>query len=177
MSPEMEAWKPVIGYEGRYEVSDHGRVRALFFAARGRWKPGRIMTHKIGLDGYSRLNLYDKDGKLRTKTVHSIVLESFSGRRPIGYVTRHLDGNRQNNHKSNLTWGTPSENSNDMRRHGNSTNGEKAIHAKLNREKVIQLRELWQSGFPISYLTNKYSICAAVAWKIATYRSWKHVPP
>jgi hypothetical protein len=32
-----EEWRPVVGYEGRYEVSSHGRVRSLGFDSANRW--------------------------------------------------------------------------------------------------------------------------------------------
>ena len=48
--------------------------------------------------------------------IHRLVLESFVGPCPDGMETRHLDGNRENNHFQNLCWGTHSENMKDWKK-------------------------------------------------------------
>jgi hypothetical protein len=53
-----------------------------------------------------------------TRSVHHLVLELFVGPRPPGMECRHLDGNPQNNHRSNLAWGTSKENVADQYLHG-----------------------------------------------------------
>jgi hypothetical protein len=53
---------------------------------------------------------------------------------------RHLDGNRANNHLSNLCWGTPSDNDDDRRRHGTFVEGEKHGAAKLSNEEARAIK-------------------------------------
>lgn len=121
MQSTTEQWVPVAGYEGRYEVSDHGRVRSL---PRKVWNgrawanhPGRIMKTANG-GHYPKVVL--RDGEDGEKVyVHDLVLTHFVGPKPAGHYARHLDDVNTNNHLSNLEWGTPSDNSYDKVHNGN----------------------------------------------------------
>jgi hypothetical protein len=101
-----ERWRPVPGYEGRYEVSESGMVLSLALSA-----------FPMPSTGYLCVRLC-KDALAVTRTVHSLVAEAFHGPRPPGHEARHLDGNRQHNSPENVIWGTKSENTRDQVRHG-----------------------------------------------------------
>lgn len=117
MSYDIEHWKPVVGFEGLYEVSDHGRVRSLDrMTARGLRK-GQMMK-PFALDtGHLRVRL-SRDGRGSGPLVHRLVLEAFVGPCPDGQEGCHSDGNPENNHVGNLRWATRSENQLDSVRHG-----------------------------------------------------------
>lgn len=124
-STESEIWKPVVGYEGYYEVSDHGRVRSLtriVTTSDGRtWEqPGRILRPGVSGERSPRqvVSLH-REGHGRSHLVHRIVLQSFVGPCPDGMEGCHNDGDPQNNWLSNLRWDTSSENNLDTVRHGN----------------------------------------------------------
>ena len=120
-----ETWLPVPGYPG-YEVSDHGRVRSVDRQVQSRWGTPKTLRGKIlsqslvGSDGgrYWSSALF-REGKRRTATVHTLVLEAFVGPRPVGMWGLHRDDNRDNNNLRNLYWGTPSQNVRDKIRNGN----------------------------------------------------------
>ena len=115
---QRERWMPVVGYEGLYEVSDLGGVRSLpRLDRKGRRVKGGLMRTPRHQFGYPMVML-KVDGKAKTRTVHSMILEAFVGPRPEGHHARHLDGNPENSTLSNLAWGTRSENQQDMARHG-----------------------------------------------------------
>lgn len=124
-----EVWKPVVGYEGRYEVSSLGGVRSR----NGRWSDGapKAMRPTAIPGGYLTVALYLPAGRV-THLVHRMVAESFHSRNGHDLV-RHLDGNKQNNHASNLMWGTPSENTVDSVTHGTHRNTRKT-HCKNGHE-------------------------------------------
>ena len=118
-----EQWKPVVGYEGLYEVSDHGRVRSIERTVefkdgrKPRTFPSVELRSNPQPSGHLYVNL-SKSGKALTLRVHRLVLMAH-GRMPEGdEVCRHLDGNPANNHVSNLAWGTVSENRYDTVAHG-----------------------------------------------------------
>lgn len=115
-----ELWRPVIGYEGSYEVSDLGNVRSLDRRDRlGRRIAGVLMkpTSK-GTAPHLKVELSGgPDGRV-TRLVHRIVLEAFDGPCPEGQECRHLDGDANNNRRTNLRWGTRSENNDDAVEHG-----------------------------------------------------------
>lgn len=122
-----EEWRPVVGYEGRYEVSNHGRVRSLDRYARAGKHSNRLyrgkMLRLIRSDETGRVSVgIHKDGKHRTRLVHHLVLEAFIGPRPRGTEGCHWDGDASNNRASNLRWDTHIANEHDKRRHGTHNN-------------------------------------------------------
>ena len=124
MGQSTEIWKPVVGYEGIYEVSNFGRVKALprtVIRSNGRPCSVRecIRSASPNHKGYLKVTLW-KDRKLRTRTVHTLVLEAFVGPRPAGHVCRHLNGDPADPRLENLAWGTPVENMADRYDHGTS---------------------------------------------------------
>lgn len=107
-----EEWRPVIGYEGHYEVSSHGRVRgALRGKINGRHggiKP-KMKTISKARYGYQRVKLC-LYGEAKDRLVHTLVAEAFLGKRQDGMQVNHRNGIKSDNHHSNLEWVTASEN-------------------------------------------------------------------
>lgn len=118
-----EIWRPVVGYEGIYEVSDQGRIRSLArLDTKGRRVNARILRLKTDPRGYQQVNLH-RDRKMTAHRVHRIVLAAFVGPAPEGTEGCHYDGNPSNNRASNLRWDTRSANNFDKRRHGTASRG------------------------------------------------------
>lgn len=99
----METWRDVVGYEGIYQVSDHGQVKGV---ARPRSKGGLLAQGRT--NGYPCLVLAHNG--TRTVKVHVLVAAAFLGPRPAGYDVMHLNANRADNRVENLRYGTRSEN-------------------------------------------------------------------
>ncbi|MEV0646080.1 NUMOD4 motif-containing HNH endonuclease [Phytomonospora sp. NPDC050363] len=112
-----ERWLPLPGYEETYKVSTHGRV----WSRPRRHTQGGVLTVRTGMRGYTLVSLV-QEGRQKTREVHRLVAAAFLGPRPEGMEVRHLDGDKQNPHVSNLAYGTPSENARDKRRHGTDYN-------------------------------------------------------
>lgn len=133
MSPET--WRPVVGYEGYYEVSNLGRVRSLDRVDRsGKKRRGRVLRAQPHRDGHLRIRLSRADGG-RSFDVHRLVGEAFIGPLPSGMETRHLDGDPSNNASTNLAYGTKAENNDDRVRHGTHHNARKT-HCPRNHPLV-----------------------------------------
>ena len=136
MDATEERWTPVYGYEGLYEVSDQGRVKSLARYVRDRegvrLVRERILKAKAQGFGYSTVMLC-REGHKKTRTVHSIALESFIRPRAAGEVACHGDGNPGNNHLDNLRWDTQSNNLYDAVRHGTNRLAA-ATHCKRDHE-------------------------------------------
>lgn len=117
----MLEWRPVVGFEGRYEVSNDGRVRSVDRVDHlGRHWKGRVRKAQISR-GYPAISMTESDtpgARHVVRRIHVLVAEAFIGPRPPGAVTRHLDGDAQNNHVSNICYGTYGENLRDSVRHG-----------------------------------------------------------
>lgn len=125
----LEIWRPVVGYEGRYEVSNLGRVRSLDSVVSGRLRniyqtPNRILTPIKHRCGYLFVHLVSKDKTANKRLIHRLVAEAFIAN-PRNYPqVNHKDENKRNNYvyvnedlsvdydKSNLEWCTRSYNIN-----------------------------------------------------------------
>lgn len=96
----QEVWKPVVGYEGLYEVSNLGRVKSL--PRNGTIKEERVLIPNDNGYGYLKLTLSKKN--VITKYVHILVAESFLGYKANKNVIAvdHIDCNTYNNNLSNL---------------------------------------------------------------------------
>ena len=117
--PEM--WKPVVGYEGLYEVSDLGNVRSvdrtvIYKTGQTRHYKGRTLKLKPA-HGYWRVEL-NQNGKPAFFQVHRLVLAAFVGPLPEGKEVCHNNGNPGDNRLENLRYGTKSENQLDRVKHG-----------------------------------------------------------
>lgn len=109
----MEEWRPIVGYEGYYEISNQGNVKSLTRIIPGKHgsqtvagKPKRIFKLKTG---YWIVNL-SKDGTNKTHLIHRLVGQAFV-ENPYEYdEIDHIDRDSDNNTSSNLRWATRSMN-------------------------------------------------------------------
>ena len=98
----QEIWKDIVGYEGRYMISNKGRVKSFARPSSG---TGRLLTPYI-TRGYCSVGLTDSNGNRRTFLVHRLVAKAFIPN-PQGYAeVNHKDENKQNNACDNLEWCT-----------------------------------------------------------------------
>lgn len=111
-SLSKEFWKPVVGYEGLYEVSNMGRIRSLDrIDSLGRKIVGKIKNQRNDLDGYKHVDLF-KNGKAKTAKVHREVAMAFIPNPENLPQINHKDEDKANNRVDNLEWCTPGYNNN-----------------------------------------------------------------
>jgi len=171
--PDLEIWKPVVGYEGIYEVSNHGRVKSLL---RCRGTTERILRPWLrNRFRYHAVNLYVRKHR-RAMYVHRLVLTAFVGPHPVGYECRHLDGNPVNNRIGNLCWGTHAENEADSVRHGTFARGERQGFAKLTDDGVCEIRDLLRQGLSQRKIARLFGVSHATIYLIKHGKTWAHVP-
>lgn len=110
-----EIWKDIEGYEGYYQVSNLGNVRALEREIhRGdvvQIRKAKIKQQWLNTDGYPQVKL-SKDNIDKNISVHILVANAFISKRNDGltYEVNHIDSNRTNNIVENLEWVTHEEN-------------------------------------------------------------------
>ena len=110
-----ELWKEIEGFEGLYEVSNMGRVKALdrYVMNNGglQHKAERILRQNIQKGGHCMVVLC-KDGKTYPKLVHRLVAIAFIPNPQNKPVVDHIDTDPTNNKVENLRWATVKENAN-----------------------------------------------------------------
>lgn len=129
-----------------------------------------IVKQFISNNGYSMVSLRE-NGIKKNRTVHSLILCSFCGdKRELGFVSRHIDGNKLNNHIDNLEWGTISENHNDKKRHGTFQQGESHGMHTLTNDIVKYIKQSKESCL---ILRKKFNITEGAVYSART--GWKHL--
>lgn len=111
-----EVWKQIKGYEGLYDISNYGRVRSHnktyrvgLRNNRHATKKGKILKDNVLNTGYCQVALY-KNKKNKKKAVHRLVGKAFVPNPDNKPQINHKDGNKQNNHYTNIEWVTAREN-------------------------------------------------------------------
>ena len=163
----------------RYAINEYGIVLSSCVRGGGwrqpvSWKDAKRMTFTKDKNGYHKVAL-SNSGKEQQVPVHSLVLLAFVGPRPDGMVCRHLDGNKHNNHISNLSWGTAQQNSDDMVLHGTLRKGESVHLSKLTEKDVLEIRERAASGEKLADIAKDFPVVASGIFKIVRRETWKHI--
>lgn len=177
----IEEWRPVVGFEGCYEVSNLGRVRSLdrITVQRSKggahiscFRRGRVLSPGKTLGGYLQAHLY-RDGEHVSRTIHDLVLTHFDRPRPPGAEGMHLDHDKQNNSLSNLAWGSRQENERQKIEAGRTPRGERSAAAKLTEADVCEIRR--RAGEPQQDLADEFGCTFSNISAIQLRKSWRHV--
>lgn len=98
-------WTPVVGFEGRFEVSSEADVRDA--------RTKRL----VPIDRSGRYDRVTLGG--RRRYLHDVVMASFVGAKPIGLLVLHRNDDGHDPRLPNLSFGTYAENHADWRRNNN----------------------------------------------------------
>lgn len=98
---ELSNFRPIKGFEDRYLISHNGEVYSK--------KSKRLLKPLENKKGYLSIELW-ANYKRTVKKIHRLVAETFIDNPLEKKEINHIDGNKQNNHVSNLEWCSRSEN-------------------------------------------------------------------
>lgn len=181
---EEEIWKDVVGYEGKYSVSDKGRVKNI--------KKGNILSPGKNMRGYHQVNLFKKGRKI--KSVHRLVATAFIPNPENKEQVNHKNFNTIDNSVENLEWVTASENQKHSYLHkpkrrsyfigkigGQHPSSKKIciVDKKGNVLKIFDgIREAART-MNVTYGSIRYSILRPYKWKLINDRPrkyhWKYI--
>jgi len=170
---ELEIWKPVIGHEQNYEVSNHGRVRRSSTCCAS--KAGRILGQ---YDGHGYLNVaLCSAGKVSKYRTHVLVARAFIPNPDSKEQVNHKDCDKTNNRDSNLEWVTAKENREHATLNGcySHFKGGTNPMSKLTAEQVLALRASYSKGTALETLAQEYNIHYQTAYKIVQRKRWTHI--
>lgn len=107
----MEKWKDIKNYEGIYQISNFGRVKRIgnYSNQFTSWNVEKILKPGNNGKGYLFVQL-SKNCKVKRYYIHRLVAEAFIPNPLLKETINHIDGDKSNNHYSNLEWNTYSEN-------------------------------------------------------------------
>ncbi|MDP3445801.1 MAG: NUMOD4 domain-containing protein, partial [Ignavibacteria bacterium] len=107
----MEIWKDIELFEGKYQVSNTGKVKSIDrIDVNGRKRIGIELKYLIESQGYPRVTLWINRHEKKDIRIHFLVASAFILNPENKKTVNHIDGNKQNNDVSNLEWNTYSEN-------------------------------------------------------------------
>ncbi len=154
-----EEWREIEGFNGRYEVSNSGKIRSVEREVKlgntKRTVEEKELQQFIKGNGYKSVKIY-KEGRQFTFYVHRLVALSFCEGYFRNADVNHKDGNKTNNKASNLEWCTRSENQihsvkvlhnkiGNMGKFGRKWNSKPIVQLSMEGEKVRD----WTSAFEV----------------------------
>ena len=175
---EEEIWKDIPGYEGRYQVSDQGRVKARSYDLLRRTgvvehKKEKILTPRNNpyKGNYYQVDIGSvRDGTRKTLYVHTLGALAFLGERPSGCEVCHGNGDPHDNRLSNLRYDTSSENSKDVvRQKGKQGN------SKLSAKDAADIRKLHADGMSYRQLATKYGVVKGTIGHVIKGRAYGYI--
>ena len=161
-----EQWKPVVGYEGWYEVSDQGRVKRVGKAAGAR--VGRVLRPGVSA-GRCLFVVLHRNGVRNQVLVQHLVAAAFIGPRPEGFHVHHKNGRSKDNRATNLAYTESWEHCSHHKR------GENSPSARLTETDVRRIRRQAAEGCPQSALAKETGMVQSNISRIVTRDTWKHV--
>lgn len=171
-----ETWRPIVGFEGVYAISDQGRVKRVTDGP-GTWA-GRILRSPCNSNGYPTVFLH-RNGSVYRRTVHQLVAVAFLGPVPEGHEVNHRDGVRSNPRATNLEYATRGQNLLHAyrvlgRAPGGPPSGAAHPNSKLTAQQVAEIRRRYQPrAYSLATLAREYAVCAETVRRIVSGTAWK----
>lgn len=166
--------KQIKNFE-QYYVDEHGIVYSEKTGKLKKLSP--ILTHY----GYYDVGLTNSSGTKKI-CIHRLVAESFIDNSLNLPQVNHIDGNKLNNHVSNLEWCTAKDNLKHARENGLNNSkptpngkGEKNSRSKLTESLVLEIRQKATEGVTHKQLGIDYGVAESTISGIVSRIRWAHI--
>jgi hypothetical protein len=181
-----EIWKDIKEFEGRYQVSNMGRVKSLarIIVGNKRGKshkynwPEKILKFsrtRKGM-GYCIVTL-SRNGVACYRTIHRLVAKAFVPNPENKPQVNHKNRKKADNKSSNLEWCTLIENLRHAQLNGGivKPKGSKTPAAKLHERDILIIVQRIKNGETQRSLAKEYDVSEATISLIKACKNWKHV--
>lgn len=172
-------WKDIKGYEGYYIISIDGRIKSLDRKIKSRDEmeiliKGSEMKSSTR-SGYLRVAL-SKNGKSKHFTLSRLVAEHFVPNPEKKKYVNHIDGDKSNNHASNLEWCTHSENTIHAYENGLMDRRGENSRSPLTEDLVLEIRATKNIGcFSDREIAEGYDVGRKTINNIVNRKTWSHI--
>ena len=166
-----EEWRDIIDYEGRYQVSNFGRVKSFYF------KRQTILRANVFKKIYPSVSL-NKNGKAKSHSIHVLVALAFIPNPENKPYVNHEDNDHKNNCIWNLNWATPKENNNHAISLGVYKFGSESPKALLTPEQVLEIRRLYVKSsrqFGLPALAKQFNVAKTTIHRIVKGKGYSDV--
>lgn len=177
MLDEVEVWKDIPEYEGRYKISNYGSVISVGGNEKSYFRKSKKKSLIKTKGGYWSVS-FCVDLKRRIFDVHRIVAKLFVPNPDNKPFVNHKDGNKLNNRANNLEWCTQQENIIHAYENGLmfAPKGENHGMSKLTVSDILEMDIRYFIHFErMVDIAIKYKVKLSTINKILRIRSWKHV--
>lgn len=166
-----EVWKQVLGFEGKYDISNFGRLKNV---QRGSGiVTGRILAPGKNLGGYHQYTLGKSGGR---HTAHLLVMQAFVGSRPDGMQINHKNGIKADNRLENLEYMSAADNKLHSCRVLGRARGESHGNAKITDDDVREIRLLGSTtSLTHAEIGLRFGITNKNVGYIIRKQAWPHV--
>lgn len=169
-----------------YHVSTHGRI---YVEPQKRWcvpnnSFSNIKEHIKKLSNnnskkYWRVLILYKNGTRKNESVHRLVAQAFVTKIDGKEYVNHIDGDKDNNHFSNLEWVTNQENIDHrykILKSFNDLHGSKGCNSKLTEKQAMEIAVRIKKGESYSSIIKDYPfISTSTLYEMKAGRSWRHL--
>jgi len=166
----MEIFKPVLGFESEYHISNLGNLMTVKQGSGAR--SGRILKKGYNLRGYVQYTLGRYGGR---HSAHLLVMQAFVGKKPEGMEINHINGIKDDNRLENLEYCTKSQNKLHAVNVLNKGRGVSHGNSKLNDDIIREIRQLASTGLSFYKIADLYNITRPNVGYIVNLKTWSHV--
>ena len=139
-------------------------------------KLNRELRPWLNEQGYLVISLWI-DGEKILERVHRLVALVFHGKPEEKLTVNHKDGNKLNNHESNLEWLSKTDNLKHAWKTGLMPKGSESYLSVLKEEDVVAIKQMFAEGLSNIEITNRFPVGKSTISKIRQKQIWKHVLP
>lgn len=169
-----EKWRDIKGCEGRYQVSNIGRVRSIERITTLQGGVRVIYSGQILAQSYIRGGYLQVHVDVGCRRVHRLVAATFLDNPENKPEVNHIDADKENNRVQNLEWCTRRENIDHVMSMGMQRRGNTHGMSRISEDTAIKILQM-DADMLCTQIARELSVSFHIVWKIRSGKTWKHL--